>query len=70
MGIDRYFEARDKEWKYSSIQYEKKIKKLISALIRANQTLLNLSYGELSGEAKQIALNEATNIRKLIDELG
>lgn len=37
MGIDRYFEARDKEWKYSSVQYKKRIKELEEVLLKAQE---------------------------------
>ena len=41
---------------------------LRQGLLQAKQCISNLGHGELSGEAKEIALNEAENIRRLLEE--
>ena len=54
----------------SGINYEQRIKELeqengalVAALERAEQTIRNLGNAALTGDAKQIALNEAANLR-------
>lgn len=42
---------------------EKQNANLIKGLERAEQTIRNLGNGELTGDGKQIALNEAANLR-------
>ena len=41
---------------------------LIHALERAEQTIRNLGNGLLTGDGQVIALNEASNIRAIIEE--
>lgn len=43
---------------------------LRAALERAEQTVRNLGNGELTGDSKQIALNEARNIRQALERLS
>ena len=50
---------------------EKEIKEyLIHALKRAEQTIRNLGNGCLRGDAQEIALNEARNIREAIEKVS
>ncbi len=49
---------------------EKQNADLVAALERAEQTIRNLGNGVLTGDAKQIALNEAANLRDDITKAG